>query len=102
HVQTEFAFDIDEIANQRFAPVSYLRHVGLEVPTRQLALAFYQTYGLREDFTQTRHHRLNVRGYRWAVHRLFRGLPTPQRCCTATTNRPTSPRIPMCSGSSAK
>jgi hypothetical protein len=71
HVQTEFAFDIDEIANHRFAPVNYLRHVGLEVPTRQLALAFYQTYGLREDFTQTRHHRVNVSGYRWAVHRFI-------------------------------
>jgi hypothetical protein len=71
HVQTEFAFDIDEIAKHRFAPVGYLRHVGLEVPTRQLALAFYQTYGLREDFTQTRHHRINVSGYRWAVHRFI-------------------------------
>ena len=51
HVQTEFAFDINEIAHHRLAPVHYLRHVGLEVPTKQLALAFYQTYGLREDFT---------------------------------------------------
>lgn len=71
HVQTEFAFDIDEIANHRLAPVDYLRQVGLEVPTRQLALAFYQTYGLREDFTQTRHHRINVRNYRWAVRRFI-------------------------------
>jgi hypothetical protein len=71
HVQTEFAFDIDEIANRRFAPVDYLRHVGLEVPTRQLALAFYQTYGLHEDFTLTRHHRINVGTYRWAVHRFI-------------------------------
>jgi hypothetical protein len=68
HVRTEFAFDIDEIANHRFAPVGYLRHVGLEVSTKQLALAFYQTYGLRVDFTQTRHHRVNVSDYRWAVH----------------------------------
>ena len=71
HVRTEFAFDIDEIANHRFAPVDYLRHVGLEVPTRQLALAFYQTYGLREDFTQTRHERVNESEYRWAVHRFI-------------------------------
>jgi hypothetical protein len=71
HVQTEFAFDIDQIANHRFAPVHYLRHVGLEVPTRQLSLAFYQTYGLREDFTDTRHHRINVGAYRFAVHRLI-------------------------------
>jgi hypothetical protein len=71
HVRTEFAFDIDEISKRRFAPVGYLRHVGLEVSTRQLALAFYQTYGLQEDFTQTRHHRINVSDYRWAVHRFI-------------------------------
>jgi hypothetical protein len=68
HVQTEFAFDINEIAHHRLAPVSYLKHVGLQLPTRQLALAFYQTYGLREDFTDSRHHRINVNGYRFAVH----------------------------------
>jgi len=71
HVQTEFAFDIDEISHGRFAPVHYLRQVGLEIPTQQLALAFYQTYGLREDFTDTRHHRINVGTYRWAVHRFI-------------------------------
>lgn len=67
HVQTEFAFDINEIAHHRLAPVHYLRHVGLEVPTKQLALAFYQTYGLREDFTDRRRRRINVRGYRFAT-----------------------------------
>ena len=68
HVQTEFAFDIDEVAHHRMAPLHYLRHVGLEVPVRQLALAFYQTYGLSEDFSGTRGRRFNVRGYRFAVH----------------------------------
>lgn len=67
HVQTEFAFDIDEIAHRRVAPVHYLRQIGLQVPLRQLALAYYQTYGLTEDFSGTRGRRLNVRGYRFAV-----------------------------------
>src|SRR5580698_7588528 len=67
HVQTEFAFDINEIAHHRMAPSHYLKHVGLEVPTRQLALAFYQTYGLQEDFPGTRGRRVNVGGYRFAV-----------------------------------
>jgi hypothetical protein len=67
HVQTEFAFDINEIAHHRFAPVHYLRHIGLEVPTRQVALAFYQTYGLSEDFDARRGRRINVRGYRFAT-----------------------------------
>jgi hypothetical protein len=67
HVQTEFAFDINEIAHHRMAPVHYLRHIGLEVPVKQLALAFYQTYGVGEDFTGTRGRRVNVRAYRFAV-----------------------------------
>jgi hypothetical protein len=68
HVQTEFGFDINEIAQHHVAPVHYLRHVGLEVPVRQLALAYYQTYGLEIDFSSTRGRRTNVKGYRFAVH----------------------------------
>ena len=68
HVQVEFAFDIHEIAHHRLAPVHFLRHVGLKVPTRQLALAYYQTYGLQEDFSGARGRRVNVRAYRFAVH----------------------------------
>jgi Zinc dependent phospholipase C len=67
HVRTEFAFDINEIAHQRFAPVHYLRHVGLNVPTEQLATAFYETYGLNVDFSKGRLRRVNVRGFRFAV-----------------------------------
>ncbi|MEO6923098.1 MAG: zinc dependent phospholipase C family protein, partial [Bryocella sp.] len=71
HVQTEFAFDINEIAHQRLAPLRYLRHVGLEVPTRQVELAFFQTYGVRRSFGDTRQDRINVRNYRWAVRRFI-------------------------------
>ncbi len=67
HVQTEFAFDINEIAHHRVAPSRYLKHIGLEVPVKQVALAFYQTYGLTEDFSGTRGRRINVGGYRFAV-----------------------------------
>jgi hypothetical protein len=67
HVQTEFAFDINEIAHQRFAPAHYLGHVGLNVPTLQLATAFYQTYGLSEHFAKPRYRRINVGGFRFAV-----------------------------------
>lgn len=66
HVRTEFAFDINEIAHHRVAPLRYLRHIGLQVPVRQLALAYYQTYGLTEDFSR-KNRRFNVREYRWAV-----------------------------------
>jgi hypothetical protein len=67
HIQTEFAFDINQIAHHRLAPVSYLRHVGLNVPTAQLATAFYETYGLSEDFSKARSRRINVGGFRFAV-----------------------------------
>jgi hypothetical protein len=53
------------------APVHYLRHIGLEVPAKQLALAFYQTYGITEDFSTRRERRINVRAYRFAVHRFI-------------------------------
>ena len=71
HVQTEFAFDINEIAHQRLAPAQYLRHIGLNVPTAQLAAAFHETYGLGDDFSKTRSERINVRGYRFAVRSFF-------------------------------
>ena len=67
HVRVEFAYDINEIAHHRLAPVHYLRHVGLEVATRQLSLAFYQTYGIRADFSSRRRKRINVKGYRFSV-----------------------------------
>ncbi len=67
HVQTEFAFDINEVAHHRMAPIGYLRHIGLGVPTRQLWLAYYQTYGLSNAFEGTRKQGVNVRAYRFAV-----------------------------------
>ena len=57
HVQTEFAFDIDQIAHHRLAPLHYLRHIGLRVPVQQLSDSFYQTYGMSENFRQAGHHR---------------------------------------------
>ncbi len=66
HVRTEFAFDINEISKHRMAPSAYLRHVGLKVPSRLLAEAFFDTYGL--DFTEViGKRRPVVRGYRFAV-----------------------------------
>ncbi len=66
HVQVEFAFDINEIAHQRMAPLQYLRHIGLKVPVQQLALAYYQTYGLSGEFSGPRH-KFSVHEYRFAV-----------------------------------
>jgi hypothetical protein len=71
HVRVEFGFDIDEVAHHRMAPLSYLKHIGLNVSMRQLSLAFYQTYGVSEDFSGTRGRRVNERSYRFAVRRFI-------------------------------
>ena len=67
HVRTEFAFDINELAHHRMAPFRYQKHIGLAVPVRQLALAYYQTYGLTKGFYGAREQRINVGAYRFAV-----------------------------------
>ncbi len=46
HVRTEFAFDIDQLTKQHFAPLAYLNHIGLRVSPDLLDRAFYETYGL--------------------------------------------------------
>ncbi|HVX56354.1 MAG TPA: zinc dependent phospholipase C family protein, partial [Candidatus Saccharimonadales bacterium] len=71
HVRAEFAFDIDEAAHDRMAPLAYLKHIGLNVSMRQLSLAFYQTYGYAENFSGNRRGRVNVRAYRFAVRRFI-------------------------------
>jgi hypothetical protein len=71
HVRVEFGFDIDELAHHRMAPMSYLKHIGLNVSMRQLSMAFYQTYGVSENFSGSRGRRVNVRTYRFAVRRFI-------------------------------
>jgi hypothetical protein len=46
HVRTEFAFDINQLSKKRLAPSAYLKHVGLEVSSRLMEQAFFETYGL--------------------------------------------------------
>lgn len=67
HVRAEFGFDIDQISHGRMAPLNYLRHVGLKVPIAQVALAFYQTYGIREFEPGRKAHHFSVREYRFGV-----------------------------------
>jgi len=47
HVQTEFAFDINQLSKQRFAPSGYLKFVGLDVSNDLIRRAFFETYGLK-------------------------------------------------------
>jgi hypothetical protein len=70
HVQTEFAFDINQLSKRRFAPSAYLNYVGLEVPRVLLAKSFFETYGLRlPDIIGTR--QTSIRVYRFAARRFL-------------------------------
>lgn len=67
HVRTEFAFDINEIAQHRFAPSAYLKHVGLHIAEPLMARAFYDTYGLDLYKVLGKRGPAVVRGYRFSV-----------------------------------
>jgi Zinc dependent phospholipase C len=70
HVQTEFAFDINQLSKRRFAPYDYLKFVGLEVPRPLLRKAFFETYGLNlPDIIGTKE--TSIRVYRYAVRRFL-------------------------------
>jgi hypothetical protein len=70
HVQTEFAFDINQLSKRRFAPSAYLKYVGLEVPMPLLRKAFFETYGLRlPDIIGTKE--TSIRIYRFGVRRFL-------------------------------
>jgi hypothetical protein len=70
HVQTEFAFDINQLSKRRFAPSDYTKFVGLEVPRDLLRKAFFETYGLNlPDIIGTKE--TSIRIYRYAVRRFL-------------------------------
>jgi Zinc dependent phospholipase C len=46
HIKTEFGFDVEEVAQGRYAPQSYHDFIGFGVPAPLLAQAFQETYGL--------------------------------------------------------
>ena len=70
HVQTEFAFDINQLSKRRFAPSDYLKYIGLEVPRTLLRKAFFETYGLNlPDIIGTKE--TSIRVYRYAVRRFL-------------------------------
>jgi hypothetical protein len=73
HVQTEFAFDINQLSKRRFAPYTYLKYVGLEIPRPLLRTAFYETYGLNlSDIIGSKE--TTVRTYSYGVRRFLPNL----------------------------
>ena len=71
HVQTEFAFDVNQIQKDRFAPVDYLESVGLKVPIPLLSRVFRETYGLPLRDILGGSQRPNLFGYQLSVHHLL-------------------------------
>jgi hypothetical protein len=67
YVATEFSFDVDQIAQDRFAPDAYLRYIGLKVPRELLERAFYETYGLRVTTVLGKTTRAAIRSYRGSI-----------------------------------
>lgn len=47
HLQTEFGFDVLQVAKGRYAPQDYHNFIGFEVSAPLLERAFYDTYGLK-------------------------------------------------------
>lgn len=66
HIRTEFAFDVEEMKNTKFAPPAYLRRIGFRVPSHFLEQAFLATYGfdLHEIFGSVRP---SLKSYRTSV-----------------------------------
>src|SRR5246500_5966958 len=66
HIRTEFAFDVEELKNTKFAPPAYLRRIGFRVPRHFLERAFLATYGfdVHEIFGSVRP---SLRSYRTSV-----------------------------------
>jgi len=70
HVKTEFAFDVLEVAKERYAPESYHDFIGFEVAPRVLEEAFEETYGLDLRKVLVDEQRV-LNSYRRAVSKLF-------------------------------
>ncbi|MFZ0732437.1 MAG: zinc dependent phospholipase C family protein [Candidatus Sulfotelmatobacter sp.] len=70
HIRTEFAFDIDELTDIKFAPPTYLEFIGFKVPRKFLEKAFASTYGFDIHEVLGRAHPA-LRSYRTSVRRFI-------------------------------
>jgi hypothetical protein len=66
HLQTEFGFDVVQVAKNRYAPQSYHDFIGFEVDKHLLERAFQETYGVSLKSVLT-HEDLAIGTYRRAV-----------------------------------
>jgi hypothetical protein len=70
HLKTEFGFDTQQVAKNRYAPEQYHDFIGFEVSEPLLERAFPAVYGL--DLKQVLPHEdLAIGSYRWAISQLI-------------------------------
>ncbi len=70
HLQTEFGFDVLEVAQQRYAPAAYHDFIGFQVAKPLFERAFHDTYGLDLNQVMT-HEDLAIGTYRKTVSTLL-------------------------------
>ena len=66
HINTEFGFDVVQVAKNRYAPQSYHDFIGFKVDKDLLDRAFQQTYGVPAN-SVLKHEDLAIGSYRRAV-----------------------------------
>lgn len=70
HIQTEFGFDMDEVAKHRYTSDNYHDFIGFKVANGLLQIAFEETYGLKLDEALPNSQRA-IESYRHAVSSLI-------------------------------
>jgi Zinc dependent phospholipase C len=70
HLQTEFGFDVAEVARNRYAPQQYHDFIGFSVSKPLLERAFRDTYGFEVNQIMT-HEDLAISTYRYTVSGLL-------------------------------
>jgi hypothetical protein len=80
HLQTEFGFDVAQVAKQRYTSQQYHDFIGFEVAESLLERSFSAVYGLPLRDVLTRED-LSIGSYRWAVSQ---AIPNMTRVALAT------------------
>jgi hypothetical protein len=70
HIQTEFGFDMDEVAKRRYTSDNYHDFIGFKVANGLLQIAFEETYGIKLDEALPNSQKA-IESYRHAVSSLI-------------------------------
>jgi hypothetical protein len=90
HLQTEFGFDVLQVAHHRYAPQSFHDFIDFQVAKEQLERAFLRTYGIPMDSVLT-HEDLAIGTYRRAVSKV---IPEMTKVALASRGKQMAREIP--------